>query len=90
MTEPAEVTSFQLTLYLGATVNINNGEAWIKPAVSSSITWGGVPTGDQVHDAIHSMDEQILTPTLEEIMDSVIENTKRAKGIGDGTNPYGN
>lgn len=87
MTDPVEITSFELTLHLGATVNIN-GEAWVKPGVSSSLTWNGLPSEEEIHQALQLLETKILSPTMDEIMGLVVENTKRAKGI-DGTNPYG-
>lgn len=86
MSDHAEVESFRITLSLGATVEVN-GQAWVKPSASSSISWSGVPDADQVHAALQFMEEQILSPTLDEVMNTVVENTKRAKGISD-SNPY--
>jgi hypothetical protein len=85
--DPAEITSFRLTLYLGATVDVQ-GEAWVKPSASTSITWNTIPDSDQVQTALSFMETQILTPTLNEVMATVIENTKKAKGIRDNNNPY--
>lgn len=85
MTEPAEITSFRVTLYLGATVDVN-GEAWVKPSVSNSISWTTIPERGQLQDALKFMEEEILTPTLNDVMSLVIENTKKAKGIT--SNPY--
>jgi hypothetical protein len=83
-----EITSFELTLHLGATVSINNGEAWVKPGVSSALRWSGLPTEEEIHNALQLLETKVLAPIMDEVMDLAIENTKRAKGI-DGTNPYG-
>ena len=79
--QSSEITSFKLELYLGATVSINNNEAWIKPSVSTATTWRSIPTQEAIRAALDFMSQEILTPTLKETMELVTENTKRAKGL---------
>jgi hypothetical protein len=87
VSDPVKITSFELTLHLSATVSVN-GEAWVKPGVSSALTWNGLPTEEEIHNALQLLETKILSPTMDEVINLVVENTKRAKGI-DGTNPYG-
>lgn len=75
------ITSFTLELSLGATMAINGNEAWVKPAATVSTTWSGIPSQDQINLAYDFMMSEILNPSLKEISEAVIENTKKAKGL---------
>lgn len=80
MNDSTEITSFKIELHLDATVSIN-GEAWVKPGASTGITWNNIPSPLEIQMAMDFMSEKILTPTLEGIMNDVIERTKEAKGL---------
>lgn len=78
--DQAKVTSFKIDLQLYATVSIN-GEAWVKPGVSTGMTWNSIPSKESIKTAISFMSEEIIDPTIKDVMESVTEATKKSKGI---------
>lgn len=76
----AEIEKFKLELRLDATVEIN-GRSWVKPGVTTGITWNQVPTEAQVQTAVKFLNGQIIEPTIQELTDLVVENTKKAHGL---------
>ena len=80
MTDPAKIEKFKLELRLDATVEVN-GKAWVKPGVTSGITWSDLPDEGQVRKAISFLNQGIIEPTMTEVMDVVIANTKKAHGL---------
>lgn len=78
----APITGFKVELTLGATISIN-GEAWLKPGVGTSMSWGALPEQDQIETALEYMAKAILEPTLDEVMGTVIQKAKEARGITD-------
>jgi len=71
VSEP-EIVETTLTLHFGATIAVtttaNGYQDWIKPAASFSTKWSGIPTEDQVQVATTFIQQQVLSPILEEII----------------------
>lgn len=76
----AEIEKFKLELRLDATVEVN-GKAWVKPGVTSGITWNDIPDESQVRKALSFLNQGIIEPTMAEVMDVVVANTKKAHGL---------
>lgn len=70
MSEP-EILDTQLTLHFGATLSVNGGTGfndWIKPGASYSIKWSGIPSEEQVRLATQFIQQEVLSPLLEDII----------------------
>jgi hypothetical protein len=69
--DPADIIDTQLTLSFGATVAVTGGSGfqdWIKPAASYSMKWSGIPSEEQIRLATQFIQNQVLSPLLEEII----------------------
>jgi hypothetical protein len=73
---------FTLTVNCDATLSIKTGESgnynYVKPGVSSSITWGKFPTDDDVRVASQFLRAEIVEPILDEV---ISESAKRIREI---------
>jgi hypothetical protein len=78
--DPAKIDKFKLELRLDATVEVN-GKAWVKPGVTAGITWTDVPSESAVQSALTFLNGKIIEPTMSEVMDVVVANTKKAHGL---------
>lgn len=70
MSEP-DILDTQLTLHFGATLAVNGGNGfndWIKPGASYSIKWSGIPSEEQIRLATQFIQQQVLSPILEDII----------------------
>lgn len=72
MTDAPEIIKTKLTLSFGATLAVTTTASgfqdFIKPAASFSTTFNGVPTEEQLRLATTFIQEQVLSPILEEII----------------------
>ncbi len=69
--EPAQIEKTKLTVSMGASVAVTTGtdyQDWIKPSVSFSLNFNGIPSEEQVRDSTTFIQTQILAPVLEDII----------------------
>lgn len=66
-----EVTQFRIDYTLGATITVN-GENWLKSSVSSSVSWNGIPSPDELSVTSQYLSQEVVDPFLDEMVkDSV-------------------
>lgn len=82
-TDAPEITQTQLTLHLGATLAVTTtASGWqdfIKPSASFSTTFNGVPTEEQLRLATQFVQDQVLSPLLEEIIQTAQARLTKAR-----------
>lgn len=78
--KPTEIERFTLTMKLDATVTLTNavGESqdWVKPGVTASIGWRGVPTEAELTTASTFLQENVLNPTLNDVLSAVSQQVQ--------------
>jgi hypothetical protein len=72
MSDEPELIETQLTLGIGATVSVVSGGSewhdWVKPSVSYSLKWKGIPSEQMLRTATQFAQAHILNPIIEEII----------------------
>lgn len=75
---PPEIDSFTLRLDLGCTVMAGEND-WLKPAVSGSIRWRGIPTEEQLTLAARYIHHEVLEPTLREALIQISQRLEESR-----------
>lgn len=84
MSNEPEILDTQLTLHFGATLAVNGGTGfndWIKPGASYSIKWSGIPSEEQLRLATSFIQEQVLSPLLEDIIVTAQKRLTEARQV---------
>lgn len=76
------IEKVKFTLRMDATLSVSAGseQHWIKPGAESSITFSGVPDKKEIALAASYMQEEMLEPTLDKVVDSIHEQLMRLAG----------
>ena len=73
------IEKVQFTLRMDATLSVTAGheQHWIKPGAESSVTCSGVPDKKEIALAAAYMQEEMLEPTLDRVVDAIHEQLLR-------------
>ncbi|WP_267716742.1 hypothetical protein [Streptomyces sp. CoH17] len=76
--DKAEITQFKLELHLGGTVTVSSlsGQHWIKPGVTSGLTWDGIPEESELKAAVQLLLKGALGPVMDDIVKLIHERIK--------------
>lgn len=78
----AAVQGFEIELRLDATVRIGGPDSWdfVKPGASSSVKFSTIPSEKQLKASMNFMSEEVLIPTLDEVLVQVQAKLRKARG----------
>lgn len=83
MSDAPEITSTTLTLSVGATISVNGNVQsygdWIRPSCSYAISWGGLPTEDQLRIATKFIQQEVLAPAIEDTIVQVSDRLQQSR-----------
>lgn len=65
-----ELNGFSIEVRLDATVQAGESN-WMKPGLSTRVSWTSIPTEQEVRTAIRFQQEQVLAPVLEEMVETI-------------------
>lgn len=75
----AEIEGFTVELRLDATVRIGDFD-FVKPGASSSVKFSTIPTEDQLKVSMKFMSDEVIIPTLEEVLVQIQQKLNKARG----------
>lgn len=75
----AEIEGFTVELRLDATVKIGDWD-FVKPGASSSVKFSTIPTEDQLKVSMKFMSDEVIIPTLEEVLVQIQQKLNKARG----------
>lgn len=75
----AEIEGFTVELRLDATVKIGDWD-FVKPGASSSVKFSTIPTEDQLKVSMKFMSDEVIVPTLEEVLVQIQQKLNKARG----------
>lgn len=75
----AEIEGFTVELRLDATVKIGDWD-FVKPGASSSVKFSTIPTEDQLKVSMKFMSDEVIVPTLEDVLVQIQQKLNKARG----------
>lgn len=75
----AEIEGFTVELRLDATVRIGDFD-FVKPGASSSVKFSTIPTEDQLKVSMKFMSDEVIVPTLEDVLVQIQQKLNKARG----------
>lgn len=75
----AEIEGFSVEMRLDATVKIGEWD-FVKPGASSSVNFSTIPTEDQLKLSIQFMSDEVVVPTLEDVLVQIQQKLHKARG----------
>lgn len=75
----AEIEGFSVEMRLDATVKIGEWD-FVKPGASSSVKFSTIPTEDQLKLSIQFMSDEVVVPTLEDVLVQIQQKLHKARG----------
>lgn len=78
----AAIEGFEVELRLDATVRVGGKDSWdfVKPGASSSVKFSTIPTEDQLKVSMKFMSDEVIIPTLEEVLVQIQQKLNKARG----------
>lgn len=78
----AAIEGFEVELRLDATVRVGGKDSWdfVKPGASSSVKFSTIPTEDQLKVSMKFMSDEVIVPTLEEVLVQIQQKLNKARG----------
>lgn len=75
----AEIEGFTVEMRLDATVRIGDWD-FVKPGASSSVKFSTIPTEDQLKVSMKFMADEVIVPTLEDVLVQIQQKLNKARG----------
>lgn len=75
----AEIEGFEVEMRLDATVRIGEWD-FVKPGASTSVKFSTIPTEEQLKVSIQFMSDEVVVPTLEDVLVQIQQKLHKARG----------
>ena len=75
----AEIEGFTVEMRLDATVRVGEWD-FVKPGASSSVKFSTIPEEEQLRVSMKFMTDEVIVPTLEEVLVQVQQQLRKARG----------
>lgn len=78
----AAIEGFEVEMRLDATVRVGGKESWdfVKPGASTSVKFSTIPTEEQLKVSIKFMSDEVVVPTLEDVLVQIQQKLHKARG----------
>lgn len=77
--KPTPISSMEITYHLGATITVDGGESWVKPGVSASVRFDGMPTPQEIRTASDYLAREVVEPMINEVVTEAAEQAVKAR-----------
>lgn len=76
------ITSMEITYHLTATITLD-GVAWVKPGVSASVKFAGMPSPGEIKTASEYLAHEVVEPMIDDVVNETAERASAARKLVD-------
>lgn len=74
------ISSMEIAYHLTATITLDQ-VAWVKPGVSASVKFDGMPTHDEIRATSEYLAREVVEPMIDEVVTEAAERAAKARNL---------